>query len=40
MLYLYLAVSEEVVIATLIRERERVKWPVYYVSKRLLETKT
>ena len=35
-LYLYLVVSKEVVSPTLVREEEKVHWPVYYVSKRLL----
>ena len=36
-LYLYLAVSEETVSVTLVREEEEVQWLVYYVSKRLLD---
>ena len=36
-LYLCLVVSEEVVRAALVREEEKVQWPIYYVSKRLLD---
>ena len=36
-LYLYLAISEEVVNATLVRNEEKVKWLIYYMSKRLLD---
>ena len=39
-LYLYLAVSEEAVSATFVRKEENVQWPVYYVSKKLLDAKT
>ncbi|XP_024028291.1 uncharacterized protein LOC112093653 [Morus notabilis] len=39
-LYLYLAVSEHVVSAVLIREEEKVQWPIYYVSKALLDAET
>ena len=39
-LYLYLVVSKEVVSATLIREEDKVQWPVYYVSKRILDVET
>ena len=39
-LYLYLLVSEEAVSAALIREDERIQWPIYYVSKRLLDAET
>ena len=38
-LFLYLIVSQEAVSTTLVREEEKVQWPVYYVSKRLLYTK-
>ena len=37
-LYLYLTVSEEVVSANVVREEEKVQWPIYYVSKRLIDT--
>ena len=37
-LYLYLVVSKEVMSTALVREEEKVQWPVYYVSKRLLDT--
>ena len=39
-LYLYLAVSDRAVSAVLIREEDRVQWPVYYVSKALLDAET
>ena len=39
-LYLYLAVSEEAVSTALVRGEDKVQWPVYYVSKRLLDTET
>ena len=39
-LYLYLAVSEEVVSVALIRKEEKVQWPVYYISKMSLDTET
>ena len=39
-LYLYLVVSKEAVNATLVKEEEKVQWPVYYVSKRLLDVET
>ena len=39
-LYLYLAVSEEAVSATFVREQEKIQWPIYYESKRLLNTET
>ena len=39
-LYLYLAVSEEAVSPTLVREEEKVEWPFYYVSKSLLDAET
>ena len=34
-LYLYLAISEKVVSAALVKEEEKVQWLVYYMSKRL-----
>ena len=39
-LNLYLAIIKEAVSATLVREEEKVQWPVYYVSKKLLDTET
>ena len=39
-LYLYLVVSKEAVSTTLMREEKRVQWPVYYVSKKLLDVET
>ena len=38
-LYLYLVVSEEAVSVTLVREKEKVQWLVYYVSKRFRRIK-
>ncbi|XP_074326860.1 uncharacterized protein LOC141664806 [Apium graveolens] len=40
MLILYLAVSEYSVSAVLLKEEASHQWPVYYVSKRLLDAKT
>ena len=39
-LFIYLAVSKGAVSAVLIREEEGKQFPVYYVSKSLLDTKT
>lgn len=39
-LYIYLAVSQHIVSAALIREEEKVQWSVYYVSKCLLDIET
>ena len=39
-LFLYLVMSKEAVSATLIREDQRIQWPVYYMSKRLLDAET
>ena len=39
-MFVYLAVSNGAVSATLIREDEGVQKPVYYISKALLDTKT
>ena len=39
-LYLYLIVSKEAVSATLVREEEKIQWPIYYVSKRLMDEET
>ena len=39
-LYLYLAVSRKAVSAALVREEEKVQWPMYYVRNRLLDAKT
>ena len=39
-LYLYLVVSEEAVSAVLVREEEKIQWPIYYVTKRLLDAET
>ena len=36
-LYLYLAISKEAVTTTLVREKEKVQWFAYYVSKKLLD---
>ena len=37
---MYLVVSEEAVNAALVREKEKIPWPIYYVSKRLLDKET
>ena len=39
-LYIYLVVSKETVSATLVGEKEKIQWPVYYMSKRLLDAET
>ena len=39
-LFLYLAVSEYAVSGALIREEEKVQWPVYYISKWLIDAET
>ena len=39
-LSLYLIVSEEAVSTSLVREEEKIPWPIYYVTKRLLDAKT
>ena len=39
-LYLYFTISNEVINAALVRVEEKVQWPVYYVSKRLLDAET
>ncbi|KAL5574300.1 hypothetical protein UlMin_023897 [Ulmus minor] len=39
-LYIYLAVSEGAVSAVLVREEEGKQFPVYYVSKSLLDAET
>ena len=36
-LFLYLAVTEYVISRALIKEEERVQWPVYYIRKRLVD---
>ena len=38
-LYLYL-VSEEAINTALAREEDKIQWPIYYVSKRLLDAET
>ena len=39
-LFRYLVVSKYVISGALIREEERVQWPVYYISNRLIDAKT
>ena len=39
-LYLYLAVTEYEISRALIREKDKVQWPVYYISKRLVDAET
>ena len=36
-LYLYLAVTEYAITGALVREEEKVQWPVYYIIKRLID---
>ena len=38
--FLYLAVSEYAISGALIREEEKVQWPVYYISKSLNDAET
>ena len=40
LLFLYLAVSKYTISGALIREEEKVQWPVYYISKRLIDAET
>ena len=39
-LFLYLAISEYAISGALLREKEKVQWPVYYISKRLIDAET
>ena len=39
-LYLYLAVTEYAISGALIREENKVEWPVYYNSKQLVDAET
>ena len=39
-LFLYLAVSKYAISGPLIREEEKVQWPVYYINKRLIDAET
>ena len=39
-LFLYLAVLEYTILGALIREEEKVQWPVYYISKQLIDART
>ena len=39
-LFLYFVVSDEAVSAALVREEEKIQWPVCYMSKRLLDVET
>ena len=36
-LLLYLPVSEYAILGALIKEEEKIQWPVYYISKRLID---
>ena len=40
MLYVYLTISKRAVSAVLVREEDKVQWPIFYVSKALLDAKT
>ena len=39
-LYLYLAVTEYTISGALVREEDKVQWPMYYISKRLVDAET
>ena len=39
-LFLYVAVLEYAISGALIQEEEKVQWPVYYISKRLIDAET
>ena len=39
-LYLYLVVTVYVISGALVREENKVQWPVYYVNKRLVDAET
>ena len=39
-LYLYLVVTEYTISGALVREEDKVQWPVYYISKRLVDAET
>ena len=39
-LFLYLAVLEYAVSGALIREEDKIQWPVYYINKWLIDTET
>ena len=39
-IFLYLAVIEYTISRALIREEEKVQWPVYYISKHLIDAET
>ena len=39
-LFLYLAVSEYAISGALIREKEKIQWPIYYINKRLIDAET
>ena len=39
-LFFYLTVSEYAISGALIREKEKVQWPVYYISKCLVDVET
>ena len=39
-LYVYLTLLEHAISVALIREEGKIQWPVYYVSKRLLDAET
>ena len=39
-LYLSLAVSPDSISVALVREEEKIQWPIYFVSKRLFDAET
>ena len=38
--FLYLAISEQAIARALIREKEKILWPLYYISKWLIDIET
>ena len=39
-LYFYLAVTEYAISGALVKEEDKVQWPVYYISEQLVDTET
>ena len=39
-LYLFLAVTEYAISGALVREENKIQWPMYYISKRLVNVET
>ena len=40
LLYLYLVVTDHAILGALIREEEKVQWPIYYIGKWLIDVET